>query len=81
MCLSDADSNGYQFDNTRLMWPWRDWVIDAFRENMPYDQFVTWQLAGDLLPNASQEQIVAAARMAKRTPRGPAPGRDKKVAC
>ena len=36
-----ADSNGFQFDNARTMWPWRDWVIKSFRENMPYDQFVT----------------------------------------
>ena len=43
------------------MWPWRDWVIKAFKQNMPYDQFVTWQLAGDLLPNASQEQKLATA--------------------
>jgi hypothetical protein len=43
------------------MWPWRDWVIDAFNKKMPYDQFVTWQLAGDLLPNASQEQKLATA--------------------
>ncbi|MFT4665981.1 MAG: hypothetical protein ACI9XB_002938 [Gammaproteobacteria bacterium] len=54
-----ADSHGYQDDLERTMWPWRDWVIHAFKENMPYDQFVTWQLAGDLLPNASLEQIVA----------------------
>jgi hypothetical protein len=41
------------------MWPWRDWVIHAFNENMPYDQFLTWQLAGDLLPEATKEQILA----------------------
>ena len=49
-----ADSNGYQFDNARTMWPWRDWVIDAFRQNMPFDRFVTEQLAGDLLENPTQ---------------------------
>ena len=54
-----ADSHGYHADGIRTMWPWRDWVIKAFNENMPYDQFVTWQLAGDLLPNASREQILA----------------------
>lgn len=54
-----ADSNGYQFDNQRTMWPWRDWVIDAFRENMPYDRFVTEQLAGDLLENPTQQQLIA----------------------
>lgn len=56
-----SDSFGYQRDDERLVWPWRDWVIDAFRENMPFDQFVTWQLAGDLLPNATREQILATA--------------------
>jgi hypothetical protein len=54
-----ADSHGYQDDGLRTMWPWRDWVIHAFNENYPYDQFVTWQLAGDLLPNPSREQILA----------------------
>ena len=54
-----ADTNGYQDDTERTMWPWRDWVIHAFNRNMPYDQFVTWQLAGDLLPNANKEQILA----------------------
>lgn len=56
-----ADTHGYQDDLERTMWPWRDWVIHAFWENMPYDQFVTWQLAGDLLPDASREQIIATA--------------------
>ncbi len=56
-----ADTHGYQDDLERIMWPWRDWVIHAFNENMPYDQFVTWQLAGDLIPNASKEQIIATA--------------------
>jgi len=54
-----ADSNGFQFDNRREMWPWRDWVIAAFRRNMPYDQFVTEQLAGDLLPNPTEDQKIA----------------------
>ena len=56
-----ADSHGYQDDLERIMFPWRDWVIHAFQKNMPYDQFVTWQLAGDLLPNATREQIIATA--------------------
>jgi hypothetical protein len=56
-----ADSHGYQDDNYRSQWPWRDWVIHAFNENMRYDQFVTWQLAGDLLPGATKEQILATA--------------------
>lgn len=56
-----ADSYGYQDDNIRTQWPWRDWVIHAFNQNMPYDQFLTWQLAGDLLPNASKEQVLATA--------------------
>ncbi|MCY4157983.1 MAG: DUF1553 domain-containing protein [Bacteroidetes bacterium] len=54
-----ADSHGFHADGLRIMWPWRDWVIKAFNENMPYDEFVTWQMAGDLLPNATQEQILA----------------------
>lgn len=56
-----ADSNGYQGDAERTMWPWRDWVVKAFNENMPYQQFTTWQLAGDLLPGATQEQQLATA--------------------
>jgi hypothetical protein len=56
-----GDTHGYQDDLPRLMWPWRDWVIKAFNENMPYNKFVTWQLAGDLLPNASKEQKLASA--------------------
>ena len=56
-----ADSHGYQDDLERIMFPWRDWVIHAFQNNIPYDQFVTWQLAGDLLPNATREQIIATA--------------------
>ena len=54
-----ADTNGYQNDFHRAQWPWRDWVISAFNQNLPYDQFVTWQLAGDLLPDPSDEQILA----------------------
>ncbi|MFK7750279.1 MAG: PSD1 and planctomycete cytochrome C domain-containing protein [Kordia sp.] len=54
-----SDTHGYQDDLERTMWPWRDWVISAFNRNIPYDEFVKWQLAGDLLPNATLEQIVA----------------------
>lgn len=54
-----ADSHGYQDDGLRTMWPWRDWVIHAFNENYPYDKFLTWQLAGDLLPNPSKEMLLA----------------------
>ena len=54
-----ADSYGYQDDNIRTQWPWRDWVIHAFNKNIPYDQFLTWQVAGDMLPNATKEQILA----------------------
>ncbi len=54
-----ADSHGYQDDGYRTQWPWRDWVIHAFNENMHYDDFVTWQLAGDLLPNSTKEQLLA----------------------
>ena len=56
-----ADSYGYQDDNIRTQWPWRDWVIHAFNANLPYDTFITWQIAGDMLPNATKEQILATA--------------------
>jgi uncharacterized coiled-coil protein SlyX len=54
-----ADTNGYQNDFARTMWPWRDWVIDAFNRNMPFEQFVVEQMAGDLLPNATLAQRIA----------------------
>ena len=54
-----SDTDGYQGDSTRSNWPWRDWVIDAFRNNMPFDQFTIEQFAGDLLPDATPEQILA----------------------
>jgi len=56
-----ADSYGYQDDNVRTQWPYRDWVIHAFNKNIPYDQFITLQLAGDLLPGANKEKILATA--------------------
>lgn len=56
-----ADSHGYQDDNYRSQWPWRDWVIHVLNNNMPYDQFITWQLAGDLIPDATKEEILATA--------------------
>ena len=54
-----ADTNGYQNDRPRYMWRWRDWVIEAFNNNMPFDQFTTEQIAGDLLPNATLDQKIA----------------------
>ena len=54
-----ADSNGFQVDSSRQMSPWRDWVIAAFNRNLPFDQFTIEQLAGDMLPNATPDQIVA----------------------
>lgn len=54
-----ADSHGYQDDGLRTMWPWRDWVIHAFNENYAYDKFLTWQLAGDLLPDPTKEMLLA----------------------
>ena len=54
-----ADTNGYQGDQTRSMWPWRDWVVDAIARDLPFDEFSIWQLAGDLLPDASLEQRLA----------------------
>ena len=56
-----ADSHGLHADGLRTMWPWRDWVINAFKNNMPYDEFVTKQLAGDLLTNASRQDIIPTA--------------------
>jgi hypothetical protein len=54
-----SDTHGYHIDSAREMWPWRDWVIQAFNRNMPYDQFTVEQIAGDLLPHPSQPQIIA----------------------
>jgi hypothetical protein len=54
-----ADTNGYQSDGERFMWRWRDWVIDAFNRNLPYDQFVMKQIAGDMLPDATLEDKIA----------------------
>ena len=56
-----SDSYGYQDDNIRTQWAWRDWVIHAFNKNIPYNTFLTWQIAGDMLPNATKEQILATA--------------------
>jgi hypothetical protein len=54
-----ADTNGYQSDGERFMWRWRDWVIDAFNHNMPFDRFTIEQIAGDMLPNATLSQKIA----------------------
>ncbi len=54
-----SDTYGYQVDRDRFVWPWRDWVIRALNANMPYDQFITEQLAGDLVPDATTDQILA----------------------
>jgi cytochrome c553 len=65
-----SESDGFLDDHhDRLFWPYRDWVISAFNKNMPFDQFSTWQIAGDLLPNATKEQRLATAflRVGKRT--------------
>jgi len=67
-----ADTYGYQADVDRDMSPYRDWVIKAFNEDLPYDQFLTWQLGGDLLPNATREQRIATAfnRLHRQTNEG-----------
>ncbi|HUG18233.1 MAG TPA: PSD1 and planctomycete cytochrome C domain-containing protein, partial [Planctomycetaceae bacterium] len=54
-----SDSNGYQGEQTRTMWPWRDWVVKALNDNMPFDQFTIEQIAGDLLDDSTREQLVA----------------------
>ena len=54
-----ADTNGYQTDGERYMWRWRDWVVDAFNHNMPFNEFTIEQLAGDMLPNATLDQRIA----------------------
>jgi len=54
-----SDTYGYQVDRDRFVWPWRDWVVGSFNKNMPYDQFLTEQIAGDLLPNATDDQVLA----------------------
>ncbi len=56
-----ADSYGYTVDRLRDMSPYRDWVIEAFNKNLPYDQFIQWQLAGDLMPNPTKEMVIATA--------------------
>ena len=56
-----ADTKGYERDDNRNIWKYRDWLIDAFNQNMPYDKFLTLQLAGDLMPNATDDDYIATA--------------------
>ncbi|MFO1460684.1 MAG: PSD1 and planctomycete cytochrome C domain-containing protein [Verrucomicrobiota bacterium] len=65
-----ADSNGYQGDGERTMWPWRDWVISAFNRNLPYDQFTLWQIAGDLIPGTTAESRLATGFLRNHTING-----------
>lgn len=67
-----ADTFGYQADRDMHVWPWRDWVIRAFNDNLPYDQFIIWQTAGDLLPNPTRDQYLATAfnRLHRQTNEG-----------
>ena len=67
-----ADSFGYQSDIDTHAWPYRDWVIRAFNDNLPWDQFITWQVAGDLLENPTRDQIIATAfnRIHRKTQEG-----------
>lgn len=67
-----ADTFGYQADRDTHVWPWRDWVIGAFNENLPYDKFILWQTAGDLLPDATRDQQLATAfnRLHRQTNEG-----------
>ncbi|MBP7951277.1 MAG: DUF1553 domain-containing protein [Verrucomicrobiales bacterium] len=67
-----ADTFGYQADVTVQNWPYRDWVINAFNQGLPFDQFITWQIAGDLLPHATRDQVTATAfnRLHRQTNEG-----------
>jgi hypothetical protein len=69
-----ADSNGFQNDHERYQWRWRDWVIEAFNANMPFDQFTIEQIAGDLLPNATVSQKLATIASTPRADSSPRSG-------
>jgi hypothetical protein len=77
-----AESDGFLDDHhDRMLWPWRDWVIKAFNDNLPYDRFGTEQLAGDLLPSRTKDQILATAflRVGHRTTENGAIGEEYKI--
>jgi hypothetical protein len=77
-----ADTYGYQNDVGRSVWQWRDWVIGAFNDNLPFDAFLTWQLAGDLLPNPTREQQLATTfnRLHRQTNEGGSVNEEYRVA-
>ena len=70
-----ADTNGYQNDFARTMWPWRDWVIAAFNRNQPFDRFMIEQLAGDLLPGADARRRRSPPASTATTAPSPRPAR------
>ena len=76
-----ADSNGFEKDLLREMWAWRTWVIQAFNDDMPYDRFLVEQIAGDLLPNPTQDQIVATGFLRNSMTNEEAPSFPSSFAC